>query len=363
MDGCHWPRSIYNGFSGARLFSHHRFVGFSKARAGVITLNAAHDNRGIFSFDCKAKFVLSVKKNISSLMIGRFIFFYNMDKNSLILLILFDLFEIMVDISSLTYIIIFTLQYWRFRDVKTKNTKRKRDAQSTTSKSERSLISGERFLRFQRFVASQIRNVTQSLQGWLGYFKSSQNIRFFKTLFLQSLFCLSSKRVGWPTLSKKGAKRTSQINSHGCQSYQKTFIQKSPVNSQRIIPASHEKIFFIYTSAKYRARFKVTEKKTLTKPNQNSLLEPNIVERYEALRIEILKPNSSLPYGYSFFINKGLLAWCRYHTSTQEECFDYKRNDKKPVSEVLVSEKTVKPIVEVLTNMIIQIQQESSYGM
>ena len=119
----------------------------------------------------------------------------------------------------------------------------------------------------------------------------------------------------------------------------------------------------MYTSAQYRARFKVTEKKTLVKPNRNSLLEPSVIERYEAFRMEILNPHAPLPYGYSFFINKGMLAWCRYPIGTQEKRFDYKLNDTGPVSEVSVSEETVKPIVQVLTNMIIQIQQEVSYGL
>jgi len=119
----------------------------------------------------------------------------------------------------------------------------------------------------------------------------------------------------------------------------------------------------VYTSAQYRESFKVIKKKTLEQTKKlETCFDPHAIEQYETIRTKVLEPHSSLPYGYSFFINKGLLAWCRYQHDAPKQHPSYKGLDKVASSELSVSEKNIAPIVQVMTNMIFQIQQESSYG-
>lgn len=83
---------------------------------------------------------------------------------------------------------------------------------------------------------------------------------------------------------------------------------------------------------------------------------PDVIERYEVLRANVLNSPASFPYGYSFFVNQGLLAWSR----SCHKSFD----DHSPKSRGSVSfpKETTALFIQIITNMVIQVHQEVCYG-
>lgn len=302
---------------------------------------------------CKVNFVQYVKLILSytKFNLGNVI---NIHYFSLYVNILRALLKISLDIGRLLNIIKFTLftlyLHWGNNNAKQdKNSQRKCYFQHSSEEGYRSIISRARIFRCQRSITDKIRNVKESFSRRLAYLEGNQIIWFFKAVFLQSAYKLSSQRIYWITTLQKRPPKTAQIFGTDNVPYKIINYRRSRHKITGYSKQTTNQIWIGSTSSKYRKGLKAGEKKTAA---HSSITFPTaILDQYEILRSLVIEGTSGLPPNYWTLINQGMLVWAE-----KFEPISYQQN--KPITKIKQMDNS---IINILVDMVIYERQEKSY--
>lgn len=298
---------------------------------------------------CKVNYVISV-----NLILFTVIFIENVLPIKRVYYPLYKVFlcillKITLDRYMLLSIISFTV-YWSYNNDKkqNKNPQGKHHTQFAAPEGYRSIISGSRVFRCKRFVSNEIRNAKKGFVRWVVHFKGCKIIWTFSTIFLQSSYKLSGKRVNWAIALQKRAAKTAQIFQRYNVLYQIISYQRSRDKIAYYSQKIARQIRCYSALPKHRKSFETTGKKTLTSPS--TALPVTALERYEAIRILVIKGEHSFPSSYWAFVNQGMLAWA-------------KKIEQASQGSVISQPKlNNNPIIHILTDMILYVQQETHHA-
>lgn len=296
---------------------------------------------------CKVNYVINVKLILSNSRNWRYMrlkipIFININKEQACLVF---------DTAYFCDIIYFTFILWSYIHEQQQNHLFKKfwNLKSLSRQSDRSAIPSTRFFRCSRFITSQIRNASSSVNRWMVNNKSNPAIWIFSSSLLPNTECFQKRWFNWIISEETGPKISTQTNQRNYRLYQKNFNRITVRNTNHINNHYKDEVRHYYSSAQCRARTFTGEKGN----KKNSPLIPgDAIERYERLRKAILELNDNLNNDLIAFLRKGFAAWVS--SEFKQEIIAY----KEPILKLTILEKEQRHIVHVLANMILHNQQQ-----
>ncbi|MFT4568913.1 MAG: hypothetical protein ACI9FN_003883 [Saprospiraceae bacterium] len=258
------------------------------------------------------------------------------------------------NLDNLADIICFTHKQLESIHVETGDIKDELNPQHELVRSQRSLIFRTRIFRSIRLNTSEVRNASKSENRKHRYNDSKQSFWAFKTCILQSAIKLYKHRNIRDISKKKRSTTGSQINRANLCFCQKFITQESFNQCARDFTSSSKKILNINSSSDYQKNLCLLEKKSINTP-QPSLVRNKAVEQYESIRSRSLGLYRLRSTDYVFILKNGMYQWA-FQDKPLEDLIPIKM-----VKNNSAIDKSLTPITQILTNMIINAHKETEY--
>jgi len=227
-------------------------------------------------------------------------------------------------------------------------------SQSPSRQGHRWALSARRFFRSQRSVTSQVRDDPASGYRGLVGDTGGKCLWRVQALILPRPYRLHSRWPGGINSEKAGPQRRLQTLSRGHGVCPGSTPGQPTADDGATGPSYCPTVRFLRASPKHRESFSPAGKKTDGDLRVNPDL-PDIVERYEALRVPLSQTAASQTFGWLVLVQRGLWAWSQRVQSQLPSVAPQHAAHCLPAH-------LQEPVTHVLASMILQVYPEVAYA-